>query len=201
MFVNIDPSDSQIIVHYITISIKKLFDLNPICNQLVSKVMTILCYLRTLFANEVKRRNQSIVWTQTLRKFCDQNNAENVGDKSHSDGTDDQIKVIYVSKSGQRTEVKGRVGDNAMHLAQRNDIEIEGACEASLACCTCHVYVDHRFAAKLNQPKEEEEDLLDMAPFLKPDSRLSMRLLNVSIDDQIVPKRLSNNLDQRVGWH
>ena len=114
-----------------------------------------------------------MVWTQTLRKFCDQNNVPKVVDKSGANSRAKDVTVIYVSKTGQRTEVKGRVGDNAMYLAQRNDIEIEGACEASLACCTCHVYVDHRFAKTLKEPKEEEEDLLDMAPFLKPNSRLS----------------------------
>ena len=114
-----------------------------------------------------------MVWTQTLRKFCDQNNVPKVVDKSGANSRAKDVTLIYVSKTGQRTEVKGRVGDNAMYLAQRNDIEIEGACEASLACCTCHVYVDHRFAKKLKEPKEEEEDLLDMAPFLKPNSRLS----------------------------
>ena len=64
-----------------------------------------------------------------------------------------------------------------MHLAQRNGIEIEGACEASLACCTCHVYVQQKHFDELESPTEEEEDLLDMAPFLKPNSRLGKCLL------------------------
>lgn len=42
----------------------------------------------------------------------------------------------------------------------RHSIEIEGACEASLACCTCHVYVDEEFFDKLPEPKEEEEDMV-----------------------------------------
>lgn len=50
-----------------------------------------------------------------------------------------------------------------------------GACEASLACTTCHVYVqtDH----KLSEPEEKEEDLLDMAPFLKENSRLGCQII------------------------
>lgn len=48
----------------------------------------------------------------------------------------------------------GKVGDNAMHLAQRNNIDIEGACEASLACCTCHVYVEDEYFNKLPAPEE-----------------------------------------------
>ena len=64
-----------------------------------------------------------------------------------------------------------------MYLAHRYNIEIEGACEASLACCTCHVYVDEGSYNKLSQPTEEEEDMLDMAPVLKPNSRLSCQII------------------------
>ena len=59
----------------------------------------------------------------------------------------------------------------------RHDIEIEGACEASLACCTCHVYVEEKFYDRLPTPKEDEEDMLDMAPLLKPNSRLSCQII------------------------
>lgn len=59
----------------------------------------------------------------------------------------------------------------------RYDIEIEGACEASLACCTCHVYVDEKFYDKIPEPTEDEEDMLDMAPLLKPNSRLSCQII------------------------
>jgi len=49
---------------------------------------------------------------------------------------------------------------------------MEGACEASLACTTCHVYVHHDYVDKLQTAEEKEEDLLDLAPFLKENSRL-----------------------------
>ena len=38
-----------------------------------------------------------------------------------------------------RPQVAGKVGDNVLYLAHRHHIELEGACEASLACSTCHV--------------------------------------------------------------
>lgn len=63
-----------------------------------------------------------------------------------------------------------------MRLAQENQINIEGACEASLACCTCHVYVNDAYFEKLKPPDEKEEDMLDLAPFLKPNSRLSCQI-------------------------
>lgn len=45
------------------------------------------------------------------------------------------------------------------YLAHVHDIELEGACEASVACSTCHVYVDQESYNKLNYAEEEEEDM------------------------------------------
>ena len=59
----------------------------------------------------------------------------------------------------------------------RYDIELEGACEASLACSTCHVYVDEKYFDKLDEPKEEEDDMLDMAPELRQNSRLGCQII------------------------
>ncbi|KAL6428562.1 hypothetical protein ACFW04_007886 [Cataglyphis niger] len=56
-------------------------------------------------------------------------------------------------------------------------IEMEGACEASLACTTCHVYVRHDYMDKLPIAEEKEEDLLDLAPFLKENSRLGCQII------------------------
>ncbi|GFG36010.1 hypothetical protein Cfor_03591 [Coptotermes formosanus] len=82
------------------------------------------------------------------------------------------VNVTYIDKNGNKIPVRGKVGDNVLYLAHRYGIEMEGACEASLACTTCHVYVLGDFLEKLPSPEEKEEDLLDMAPFLKENSRL-----------------------------
>lgn len=52
-----------------------------------------------------------------------------------------------------------------------------GACEASLACTTCHVYVHDDYLGKLPEAEEKEDDLLDMAPFLKENSRLGCQII------------------------
>lgn len=57
-----------------------------------------------------------------------------------------------------------------------NDIEIEHACERSCACTTCHVIVREGFDS-LNEAEEEEEDLLDKAWGLEPQSRLSCQAI------------------------
>eukprot|EP00729_Bicosta_minor_P013668 gene13668-34954_t len=72
--------------------------------------------------------------------------------------------------------IAGKVGDNVLYLAHVHDIELEGACEASVACSTCHVYVDQESYNKLNYAEEEEEDMLDLASLLRVNSRLGCQI-------------------------
>ncbi|VDK38849.1 unnamed protein product [Taenia asiatica] len=98
----------------------------------------------------------------------------------------DVVHVIFKAKDGTEIRVAGKVNDNLMYLARRHGIEIEGACEASLACSTCHVYVNEEMFDKLPEPKDEENDMLDLAPFLKPNSRLSCQIILTKELDGIV---------------
>lgn len=88
-----------------------------------------------------------------------------------------RVNITYVDKDGKRFKVQGKVGDNVLYLAHRHGIEMEGACEASLACTTCHVYVQNNYLTKLSEADEKEDDLLDMAPFLKENSRLGCQIV------------------------
>ncbi|XP_064477345.1 adrenodoxin-like protein 1, mitochondrial [Ornithodoros turicata] len=90
---------------------------------------------------------------------------------------DEVVNITYVRKDGSKVPVRGKVGDNLLYLAHRYGVEMEGACEASLACTTCHVYVHEDYYDKLPAPEEKEEDLLDMAPFLKTNSRLGCQII------------------------
>ncbi|KAM7142696.1 ferredoxin-2, mitochondrial [Molossus nigricans] len=89
----------------------------------------------------------------------------------------DVVNVVFVDRSGQRIPVRGRVGDNVLHLAQRHGVDLEGACEASLACSTCHVYVSEDHLDLLPSPDEREDDMLDMAPLLQENSRLGCQIM------------------------
>ncbi|XP_063575999.1 ferredoxin-2, mitochondrial isoform X2 [Pongo abelii] len=88
-----------------------------------------------------------------------------------------RVNVVFVDRSGQRIPVSGRVGDNVLHLAQRHGVDLEGACEASLACSTCHVYVSEDHLDLLPPPEEREDDMLDMAPLLQENSRLGCQIV------------------------
>lgn len=88
-----------------------------------------------------------------------------------------RVNVVFVDRSGRRIPVRGRVGDNVLHLAQRHGVDLEGACEASLACSTCHVYVSEAHLDLLPPPEEREDDMLDMAPLLQENSRLGCQIV------------------------
>ena len=108
---------------------------------------------------------------------------------------DDVVNVTFVDRDGVERRVRGKVGDNVLYLAHRYGIELEGACEASLACSTCHVYVDHRHFDSLPEPKEEEEDMLDLAVFLQENSRLGCQIVLAKELDELrltLPKATRN---------
>jgi 2Fe-2S ferredoxin len=87
-------------------------------------------------------------------------------------------KMTFVSPDGQtRTEVDAPVGLSVLEIAHRNKIDLEGACEGSLACSTCHVIVDPEFFSALDTPSEEEEDMLDLAFGLTHTSRLGCQII------------------------
>lgn len=75
--------------------------------------------------------------------------------------------------------IEAEKGESICDAALRNDIEIEHACEKSCACTTCHVYV-REGGESLNENSDDEDDMLDKAWGLDPDSRLSCQAL---VDD------------------
>jgi len=64
-----------------------------------------------------------------------------------------------------------------MEVARRHEVDIEGACEGSLACSTCHVIVDPEWYGRLREASEEEEDMLDLAFNLTRTSRLGCQII------------------------
>ena len=86
-------------------------------------------------------------------------------------------KMIFVEKSGSEREVDAPLGLSVLEIAHQNDIDIEGACEGSLACSTCHVIVDADWYKKLTRATEDEEDMLDLAFGLTATSRLGCQIV------------------------
>ncbi|KAK7363342.1 hypothetical protein VNO77_05482 [Canavalia gladiata] len=90
----------------------------------------------------------------------------------------EMISVTFVDKDGEEKLIKVPVGMSMLEAAHENDIELEGACEGSLACSTCHVIVmDVEHYNKLEDPTDEENDMLDLAFGLTETSRLGCQVI------------------------
>ncbi|XP_043940515.1 ferredoxin-2, mitochondrial [Protopterus annectens] len=114
---------------------------------------------------------------RVTRTFHSSGACRTEGSGSDLENSDDVVNVIYIDRSGRRIPVKAKVGDNVLYLAHKHGIDLEGACDASLACSTCHVYVKEEYLEKLPMPEEREEDMLDMAPLLQENSRLGCQII------------------------
>ncbi len=86
-------------------------------------------------------------------------------------------KMVFIERDGNHKEVDAPLGLSVLEIAQRNNVDIEGACEGSLACATCHVVIDPSWYDKLNEASEDEEDMLDLAFGLTRTSRLGCQLI------------------------
>lgn len=87
------------------------------------------------------------------------------------------IKIFFIDQNDNKIEVEGIEGLSLLEVAHKNKIDLEGACEGSLACSTCHVIVDDNWYPKLKKPKEDEEDMLDLAFGLTQTSRLGCQII------------------------
>ena len=79
-------------------------------------------------------------------------------------------------EDGKTVNATAHVGENILQVAKRYDIELEGACEGVCACSTCHVILENDVYDKLEEPVEDEEDMLDMAFGLTATSRLGCQV-------------------------
>jgi ferredoxin, 2Fe-2S len=86
-------------------------------------------------------------------------------------------KMIFIERDGTRREVDAPLGLSVLEIAHKHDIDIEGACEGSLACSTCHVVVDPEWYDLLKEASEDEEDMLDLAFGLTRTSRLGCQII------------------------
>ena len=97
-------------------------------------------------------------------------------------------KVIFIERDGNRREVDAPLGLSVLEIAHKNGIDIEGACEGSLACSTCHVIVDPEWYDLLKEASEDEEDMLDLAFGLTATSRLGCQIIITEELDGLVVK-------------
>lgn len=85
-------------------------------------------------------------------------------------------KMTFIETDGTRREVDAPLGLSILEVARRHNIDLEGACEGSLACSTCHIVVDSQWYDLLPDASEDEEDMLDLAFGLTKTSRLGCQI-------------------------
>ena len=86
-------------------------------------------------------------------------------------------KLTYIAHDGTQFDVDAENGSTVMENAIRNGVPgIEAECGGACACATCHVYVDEAWTAEVGEPEAMEEDMLDFAYEVRPNSRLSCQI-------------------------
>ncbi|KAF8576779.1 ferredoxin, partial [Ramaria rubella] len=97
------------------------------------------------------------------------------------------IKVHFRDAKGEPLKsIEANEGDNILDLAHEYDVDLEGACEGSVACSTCHVILMPEHYDLLPEPEDDENDMLDMAFGLTDTSRLGCQVKITRALDGIV---------------
>lgn len=86
-------------------------------------------------------------------------------------------QMTFIQADGTEKVVDAPNGISVLEIAHKHGISLEGACEGSLACSTCHVVVDESWFDKLDEATENEEDMLDLAFGLTHTSRLGCQII------------------------
>ncbi|MCM3564213.1 ISC system 2Fe-2S type ferredoxin [Hydrogenophaga intermedia] len=104
------------------------------------------------------------------------------------------IKILpHAEYAPEGKTITAPAGTSICEALLENQVNIEHACDMSCACTTCHVIVREGYNS-LNAPEEEEEDLLDRAWGLEPQSRLSCQAILAQQDVTIeIPKYTINH--------
>jgi ferredoxin, 2Fe-2S len=97
-------------------------------------------------------------------------------------------KMTFIERDGTAREVDAPLGLSVLEIAHKHGVDIEGACEGSLACSTCHVIVDGDWYELLKEASEDEEDMLDLAFGLTRTSRLGCQIIMTEELDGLIVK-------------
>ncbi|CCW70164.1 unnamed protein product [Phytomonas sp. Hart1] len=101
------------------------------------------------------------------------------------------ISVEFILPDGAVRAVVAYEGQTLLDVAAEHELPVEGACAGSCACSTCHVYLEDEDAMEtFPEATDEENDMLDLAFFPQPNSRLGCQLRLVQAKHQGLRVRL-----------
>lgn len=85
--------------------------------------------------------------------------------------------ITFIDFGGAARTVEGKTGASVMETAIQNDVPgIDAECGGACSCATCHVYVEPDWTDVVGPPSPMEEDMLDFARDVEPNSRLSCQI-------------------------
>lgn len=87
------------------------------------------------------------------------------------------MKIIVTDQKGETRELEAIEGWRVMEIIRDYGLPIKAECGGCCSCATCHVYVDDGWMDKLHPMRDDEQDLLDTAPDVRDNSRLSCQIL------------------------
>ena len=86
------------------------------------------------------------------------------------------ISVNFILPNGQKITTSAVQGQSLLEVAWQNQLPIEGTCSGTMACSTCHLFVDPLWGSLLKKPHEEELAMLDLAVGVTTRSRLGCQI-------------------------
>ena len=87
------------------------------------------------------------------------------------------MKIRVTDRAGKDHELEGIDGWRVMEIIRDWGLPIKAECGGACSCATCHVYVDEDWMDRLVPPTDEELEMLDTAPAVEDNSRLSCQIL------------------------
>lgn len=108
-------------------------------------------------------------------------------------------KMTFIERDGTRREVDAPLGLSVLEIAHKHGLDLEGACEGSLACSTCHVVVEPSWYGKLAKATEDEDDMLDLAFGLEKTSRLGCQIVMTDALDGLIVRLPAGSRNMMAG--
>lgn len=87
------------------------------------------------------------------------------------------MKIFVTDQDGKEHELEGIEGWRVMEIIRDYGLPIKAECGGACSCATCHVYVADEWLDKLYPMRQDEEEMLDVAPDVTDNSRLSCQIL------------------------
>lgn len=93
------------------------------------------------------------------------------------------IRIKVTDLDGQQHELEVKPGEVLMELLREQDWGVAALCGGMCSCATCHVFLDEPWVDRFPQKNSDEEELLEVLDYFKPNSRLSCQLRLQDVHD------------------